>query len=146
MYTYISIILVITISIVSGTQEHTTFDINHHSLTIETNGTGLSICQECIKESVAAINVLLNLILDQGIIGNCGDLCGALTNKTNSTAEGDVCLVVCNVMGIAEFIKVLEHTDLDPIWYCQMAKLCPSKRKSLGFFLNRIIKNKLFSQ
>ena len=90
--------------------------------------------QECINEAVTAINVLVNLILDEGVFGTCGDLCGALTNKTNSTKLGDVCDIVCDALGIDEMIKLIEKTDVDPIWYCQIAKLCPSKKKFLFIF------------
>ena len=33
---------------------------------------------------VELINVVLNVILDEGIIASCGDLCGAVANKTGS--------------------------------------------------------------
>ncbi|CAF1212789.1 unnamed protein product [Adineta ricciae] len=125
---YVSLIVFVTI-IVLGKNVHAAekmpYTIERVPPIDERNDVGPEICRECIKESVSAINVLLNLILDEGIIGSCGDLCGALANKTSSKGLGDVCLVVCNVVGIGEFIRLLEHTDLDPIWYCQIADLCP---------------------
>lgn len=133
MYTYISLIVFITIAMVDGTRfsDRVSFDMNRNSSMIKTSEVGLDVCQDCIKEFVSVINVLLNLILDEGIIGSCGDLCGALANKTNSTETGDVCLFLYNAVGIVEFIKILEHTDLDPIWYCQIVELCPSNIKIL---------------
>jgi hypothetical protein len=71
------------------------------------------------------IDILVNLILDGGIFGSCGDLCGALGNRNNSTKERDACLLVCDAVGLDEFIQLLIKTDLDPIWYCEIAKLCP---------------------
>ena len=93
----------------------------------QTKDIGLDLCPWCINEAVASINILLNLILDEGIIGSCGDLCGALANKTGSTFAGDICEVVCDGLGIDEFIHEIIKVDLDPIWYCEIADLCPSK-------------------
>ena len=130
MYTYLSLILLVALAGVNGARslEKRTFQMDRNSLISETSPLGLDVCQDCIKEAVQEINVLLNLILDEGIIHSCSDLCGALANKTNSSAAGDACLVVCNTLGIGQFIKLLEHSDLDPIWYCQIVKLCPGRR------------------
>jgi hypothetical protein len=68
------------------------------------------------------------LILETGIIGSCGTLCTALAQKTGSSLLGTVCDLVCDVFGIEEFIKALDNADLDPIWYCEIAKLCPGNK------------------
>jgi hypothetical protein len=134
MYTYVGLIVFVTITIVNGARVSDTISYSIESINNDTN-VDLSICQDCIQESVNVINVLLILILDEGIIASCGDLCNALANKTNSTVDGDICLAVCNAVGIGEFIKLLEHTDLDAIWYCQIAKLCSSKKNILSIFI-----------
>lgn len=97
---------------------------------------GLDVCPTCINVAEQSINILLNLILDSGIIGTCGTLCQALADKTGSQVLGTVCDLVCDVLGIDEFIKLLDKADLDPIWYCEIAKLCPSKRKTLAAMRN----------
>ena len=94
-----------------------------------TKDVGLDLCPWCIDEAVADINVLLNIILDQGILGTCGDLCGALANRTGSAFAGDICDLVCDGLGIDEFIHEIIKVDLDPIWYCEIADLCPSNDK-----------------
>ncbi|CAF1258451.1 unnamed protein product, partial [Didymodactylos carnosus] len=86
---------------------------------------GLDVCPECIEESVEMINILLNLILDEGIIESCNALCGALANITGSVIIGEFCTVVCDAAGIDEFIKIIIKVDLDPIWYCEIIDLCP---------------------
>ncbi|CAF0771713.1 unnamed protein product [Adineta steineri] len=86
---------------------------------------GIDLCPECIEEAVEIINVILNIILDEGIIETCGELCGLLANKTGSKIIGDVCDVACEAFGLDEFVKALIKADLDPIWYCEMADLCP---------------------
>ena len=88
---------------------------------------GIDLCPECIEESVEVINVLLNLILDEGIIESCTALCGALANRTGSVIIGDLCSVACEAFGIDEFVKVIIKMDLDPIWYCEILDLCPSR-------------------
>jgi hypothetical protein len=85
----------------------------------------LDLCPTCINVAEESINILLNLILDTGIIGTCGTLCTALAQKTGSQLIGTICDLVCDVLGIEEFINLLEKADLDPIWYCEIAKLCP---------------------
>jgi hypothetical protein len=86
---------------------------------------GLDLCPTCIKVAEESINVLLNLILDAGILGSCQTLCTALAQKTGSELAGVICNLACDVVGIEEFIKLIENADLDPIYYCEIAKLCP---------------------
>ena len=93
-----------------------------HSKAVKVN-----LCPWCINEAVDAINVLLNLVLDEGIVASCGALCGALANKTGSAVAGDICLVACDGLGIDEFVRELIKIDIDPIWYCELADLCASK-------------------
>ena len=85
------------------------------------------LCSTCINEAVLVINVLLNAILDEGILATCGDLCGVVANKTGSKVLGDICDLVCEAFGIDEFVKALIDLDIDPIYYCEIAKLCPSR-------------------
>ncbi|CAF1186160.1 unnamed protein product [Didymodactylos carnosus] len=99
-----------------------------HFLAISSFGqpkVGLDVCSGCIEESVEIINILLNLILDEGIIEFCNALCGALANITGSVIIGELCTVACDAAGIDEFIKIIIKADLDPIWYCEMIDLCP---------------------
>merc|ERR1712110_137933 len=88
-------------------------------------GVDLDACPTCINVADQSINVLLNLILDTGILGSCQTLCNALAQKTGSQAAGVICNLVCDVVGIDEFIKMIENADLDPIYYCELCKLCP---------------------
>jgi len=93
------------------------------------NNVDLDLCPLCINEAVELINVVLNIILDGGIIGSCGDLCNLVYNKTGSKALGDLCDVGCDAVGLDEFIKIIIRADIDPIYYCQLVDLCPSKKK-----------------
>jgi hypothetical protein len=133
MYKSLVVIVFVAITIASSADSFNrrSYEIRRLPSIADKSEVGLDLCPECINEAVAAINVLGNLILDQGIIGSCGDLCGALANKTGSKEAGVVCDVVCTAFGIDEFVKLLIKTDLDPIWYCQIAKFCPSKKKHL---------------
>ncbi|CAF1020393.1 unnamed protein product [Adineta steineri] len=85
----------------------------------------LDLCPTCINAADQSINILLNIILDSGIIGTCSTLCSALAQKTGSQLLGTICDLACDVFGIEEFINLIEKADLDPIWYCEMAKMCP---------------------
>ena len=89
----------------------------------------LDLCPLCINEAVEAINVILNVILDEGILQSCGELCGIAANRSHSKFLGDVCDAVCDGFGLDEFIRLIINADLDPIWYCEMADLCASKKE-----------------
>jgi len=66
------------------------------------------------------INVLLNAILNGGVIGSCEALCGHI----NKTVEKGTCMVLCGYVGIKEFIKIINETDPDPIFMCQELGAC----------------------
>jgi len=84
----------------------------------------IDLCKPCIEFAGQFINQLLNIILNAGVVGGCADLCGILANKTNSQAAGIVCNLLCDVVGIKEFINIIEEADLDPIYYCELLKTC----------------------
>jgi hypothetical protein len=44
----------------------------------------LDLCPFCINEAGESIDVLLNLIVNEGVATSCSDLYGALANKTGS--------------------------------------------------------------
>ncbi len=86
----------------------------------------LDLCPECINEAVELINVIANIILDEGVLGSCHALCDAVYNKTGSKALEDLCFTGCDAIGIDELIKLILAADIDPIYYCQLVHLCPS--------------------
>lgn len=92
-------------------------------------------CETCLNVAEQSIDVLLNLILDFGVVGSCQTLCAALANKTGDAALGIVCNIVCDSVGLVEFINLLGHADIDPIYYCELAKFCPSKNTLNANFL-----------
>jgi hypothetical protein len=63
---------------------------------------------------------LINAILNAGVIGGCSKLCSHL----KTPKEQRVCDLVCGVVGIKQFIKALNNTDLDPIYFCEVLHLC----------------------
>ena len=84
-------------------------------------------CEKCLDVAEQSIDVLLNLILDFGVVGSCQTLCAALANRTGQEALGIVCNIVCDSVGLIEFINLIGNADIDPIYYCELAKLCPGK-------------------
>ncbi|CAE7306806.1 ctnA [Symbiodinium sp. KB8] len=52
------------------------------------------------------INLLLNYLLNAGV------------------AEQTICNLACDLAGIKEFVDILNHTDLDPIYFCELLTLC----------------------
>jgi len=125
MYKALTFVLIVIVGIASGSN---VLNVKSHNIQkVKPALPTLDLCPTCINVAEESINILLNLILDTGIIGTCGTLCQALAQKTGSELIGTICDLVCDGVGIAEFIKLLENSDLDPIYYCEISKLCPGK-------------------
>merc|ERR1712232_422987 len=77
-------------------------------------------CSICVSFMGQAIDNLLNIILQGGVLGGCGALCGKLPNQLEAT----ICDLLCDYVGIVEFQKVINQTDPDPIYYCESLKFC----------------------
>eukprot|EP00731_Ephydatia_muelleri_P027939 Em0019g812a len=86
---------------------------------------GLDLCPTCIGFANDFINDLLNIILNGGVVGGCSDLCQLLEEKTGSQLADVVCNLLCDYVGIEEFIKIIQESDLDPIYYCELLHACP---------------------
>jgi len=127
MYKALTFVLIAIVGIASASNilEAKSYNIQHVKSMFPQPTVRVDLCPTCINVADESINILLNLILDTGIIGTCGTLCSALAQKTGSEIIGTICDIVCDVFGIEEFIKLIEKADLDPIWYCEIAKMCP---------------------
>jgi hypothetical protein len=66
------------------------------------------------------MNELIEIILNGGVLGSCGALCGKLPNSIEQTA----CNLLCDYVGIETFVKVLSYEDPDPIYICQLLDIC----------------------
>ena len=91
----------------------------------------IDYCKFCINFAGQFINQLLNIILsksksfkfylnkfdssfsctDVGVVGGCADLCEMLANKTNSEAAEVACNILCDLVGIKEFINIINKYD-----------------------------------
>ena len=40
---------------------------------------------------------------------------------------GIVCNILCDIVGVDEFVKIIDRADLDPIYYCELLKSCKIK-------------------
>jgi len=80
------------------------------------------LCPICVNFMDQALNALINIILNVGVIGSCGELCAYLPNKIEAT----VCDLLCDYVGIEEFIKIIDKEDPDSIAICEdMIPVCP---------------------
>ena len=57
------------------------------------------------------------------MVGGCGDLCQALENKTNSQAAGVACNILCDVVGVKEFMDIIEKLIAFPVMPIEMLSL-----------------------
>lgn len=85
---------------------------------------GINYCKACIEFADQALNELLNAILNLGVIGECSKVCTYIADKIGSQVAGVVCNLLCDYVGIKEFVKIIETADLDPIYYCELLKAC----------------------
>mmetsp|Transcript_12687 Transcript_12687/g.17632 ORF Transcript_12687/g.17632 Transcript_12687/m.17632 type:complete len:235 (-) Transcript_12687:172-876(-) len=81
----------------------------------------LGLCSPCIQLSEQGLNILLNEILNVGVVGGCSKLCSAIPSKAGST----VCDLACIAVGLKEFVSIIEKADLDPFYFCEQVKFCP---------------------
>ena len=55
--------------------------------------------------------MIICMISDVGIVGTCGDLCQLLEQKTGSQALGVACDLLCDIVGIREFVNIINEYD-----------------------------------
>lgn len=79
------------------------------------------LCSPCLQLGEQGLNILLNYILNAGVVGGCSKLCSNL----KSQGEQTVCELACAVIGIKAFVKVLNNTDLDVFYFCEEVQACP---------------------
>jgi hypothetical protein len=92
------------------------------SMTFDATPNG-ALCNPCFQLGGQSLNLLLNYILNAGVISGCGQLCrGALPQGGVPT---EACELVCAGVGIKEFIKAINKADLDPIYLCEVLHACP---------------------
>jgi len=85
---------------------------------------GATECDICINFMDQFLNALLNLILNGGIVGGCSALCAAIPGA--NSLEQAVCNLLCDGVGIDEFINLIDWADLDPVWMCEEIYACKS--------------------
>ncbi|KAK5582414.1 hypothetical protein RB653_003999 [Dictyostelium firmibasis] len=70
----------------------------------------------------------LEKIISGGIATSCGAVCSLLP----SNLEQGACNLLCDIVGIDEFIKVFNNIgeDADPVWICEELTVCPKNKKS----------------
>jgi len=85
---------------------------------------GVDLCQPCVAFAGEALQELLNLILNKGVVGSCGKLCAALVKATGNSKLGGPCNLLCDIVGIKDFIKWIQNADLSPYYDCIELGVC----------------------
>lgn len=88
---------------------------------------GFDQCKVCIDFATQALDQLLNTILNIGVVGECSTLCSYVEKQSGSQVLEVVCNVLCDLVGVDEFVKIIDQADLDPIYYCELLKTCAIK-------------------
>lgn len=53
--------------------------------------------------------IVIFLCVDIGVVGGCGELCQVVADKTGSKYAGLACNLLCDIVGVREFIKIIEE-------------------------------------
>ncbi len=85
-------------------------------------------CPTCVDSFDTLIYFVIDGISELSIITACNDICDYVTQKSQSPVLAAICSIGCDIVGINEFIKIATEIDLDPIYFCESLKLCPSKK------------------
>jgi len=89
---------------------------------------GAGLCGTCASLTGQALNILLNYVLNAGVVGGCSKLCSNLKTKTEAT----VCNIACDLVGIKAFVAALKKADLDPIYFCGLIHACKHDDNGAG--------------
>ncbi|XP_067942305.1 countin-3-like [Watersipora subatra] len=89
-------------------------------------GVEANFCPTCVSFSEQAINELLNIILNAGVVGGCSEVCSLLADKTGSQPLGQICSFLCDIVGVEVFSNLIQKADLDPIYFCELLNICPA--------------------
>jgi len=91
----------------------------------------VDMCPLCVQVIDQIIENLLNIILSGPVIGSCNMLCDMATDELKGKLPESViqvldvgCKIVCDYVGVTEFMKLVEAADLNSIWLCQQTKMC----------------------
>jgi len=80
----------------------------------------LNMCPICISLMTDAMNELVQIAANGGVVGGCSALCGQLKNSL----EADACGLVCDYVGITAFSDALNYIDPDPVFTCMLMDVC----------------------
>jgi len=81
----------------------------------------VDLCPFCVQFMNNALDQILQIILNGGVIGSCDALCSQLPNQLEQVA----CNLICDYVGIEAFIDLVNYEDPDPIYICQVFDMCP---------------------
>ncbi|KAK7504835.1 hypothetical protein BaRGS_00003863, partial [Batillaria attramentaria] len=79
-------------------------------------------CSVCVDFAHTALSKLVNIVLNVGVIGSCGDLCVMLPQVRSLAA---VCDELCETAGIERFVKSVVTATSYSIYFCELLGTCP---------------------
>merc|ERR1711865_140950 len=96
---------------------------------------GFSGTTSCKKSAVAVEVSRMAPASSLKLCSPCIQLCSGLKKKGSQT----VCNLICDVVGMKTFVKVLNSTDLDPIYFCEELGACPKGNPSAQGEINAVV-------
>lgn len=86
------------------------------------------LCGICEQLMDQALQQLLNIILQAGVLGSCAAICSKLPVQWESVA----CNLICDAAGVDAFVHLIQKADLDPIFYCKELTMCKEFEGAAG--------------
>lgn len=130
-----ALILVVALAVFASCDAHFTSRVT--KLTRLEDGMPIKIggpidtCADCVAWASNALQAILQAILNLETDA-CGDLCSQLPTQ----GDANICDLLCDIVGIYEFIQIVNKADLDPIYFCQMHKKCVETPNGNGRMLD----------
>jgi len=90
------------------------------------------VCMSCVNFLSRDLQIIIDIIAKVGVIVSCQDVCSPL----NNSVDVDLCMSLCNIVGIDTFWKIFERADIDPIFACQLMTACIIPRYPAAKFLS----------
>jgi len=90
------------------------------------------LCMSCVNLMNKDLQIIINIIAKVGVLVSCSDVC----NPLNNSVDVDMCMTLCNLVGIDTFWKIFERSDVDPIFACQLMTACIIPRYPAAKFIS----------
>jgi len=90
----------------------------------------LDFCPTCVTFMGEALDELINIVTNIGVIVSCSDLCSYLEDSIEET----ICEALCDGVGLTVFVNLIKDMEKypDPIYMCTALDVCSYNQHARG--------------